>query len=294
MPRQSKKRSRLNLKGYKAAIIKRHKPADIDLSSPVALVQSSTHNTTQSTSSSLFSTKLYHVTIPSEGIDLCTFRLSSFTSHKVRNNISAIVTKTQNSKFTELSTLLPKSQNNRSSTSCASQLASSSITNSNQPKISSFFSSPQSSNSTHYAKSSLVTHLVNKSRCVVEDFMLLQEQSEVVILVPTLSSKQHPSLRSVMSALKCFNIIQFGLKNTNKYHLVPAKVKQNKDLEDFDNNVMELTEVTSAFSSTCNNDYGLTFNLCIGETELVDSNKLMSRCVLLKWVDILNSGTDEV
>ena len=55
--------------------------------------------------------------------------------------------------------------------------------------------------------------------------MLLQEQSEVVILVPTLSSKQPPSLRSVMSALKCFNIIQFGPKDTNKYHLVPAKVK---------------------------------------------------------------------
>ena len=140
MPRQSKKRTRLNLKGYKAAIVKCHKTADNDESSPVALIQPNSFDpTTTTTSLPSSSSKLYHVTIPSEGIDLCTFRLSSFTSHQVRSNISAIITKTQNYKFIELSTLVPKTRSTRSSSRRSLHLSSPAISNSNQPKISSFF-----------------------------------------------------------------------------------------------------------------------------------------------------------
>ena len=114
----------------------------------------------------------YSVTMPSDGIDLSTFRMPILSSHKPRSNITSIISKSIESKMIQLS-------------QCSS---STSIINSQQiktydqqPTISSFFRNQNKSES-YFGSVSCLSYMHNKSRCVLEDFVMLPKGQSVELI----------------------------------------------------------------------------------------------------------------
>ena len=296
MSRSSKKRAVFTLVDYKGHKAKRHK-SSVDnaiessscRSNPTASHISSVNVVT--TNHSTPQSKHYVITDPQYGIDMYTFRLSLFSKHEIRSNISAIIRKTQNYKFIELAAPVPvrKQANHRRITT---QRSPSRVAVHNQPKIVSFLSThASSSNSNFITKSSIVSLLHNKSRCVVEDFMTLKEGIAVVLLVPQITKHQTSSFKTLLCNNKDYNIVQFGPKSSTKYHLIPANVKSNIHLTKLSFNLLEMSEVTSAFTEQRNNGYGLSFNLVLDDTFNIGSNKLLSRSIEIRWFDVLHGRT---
>ena len=294
MSRLTKKRATFTLADYKEAKTKRSKPNEIHSvvgtntkTNSSSILSNEPPNLSSNVDDIVPSSNHYTITKPQHGIDMCTFRLSSFTSHQIRTNISAIIRKTQNYKFIELvpskPNKIPRSNRNTRNNPCRINRAII-----NQPKISSFFNNNNiNTTSVPSVHTSIVSLLHNKSRLVVEDFMELKESTHVVLLVPQLEKQQPPSLRSILRNNKEYNIVQFGTKSSTKYHLIPAYVKSNPYYTKLQFNLMQITEVTSAFCEKRNNGYGVSFNLCLDSTFNVGSSKLSTSCFELQWIDVL-------
>lgn len=285
MSKLTKKRATFTLSDYREAKSKRIKPTDIDkstdnhtTSSPIVLNNVPSSLPTSISIPTVASTH-YVITKPQDGIDMCSFRLSAFTSHQVRTNISAIIRKTQNHKFIELAPSDFDKSSKTVRTTRNSRHRNRIVTN--QPKISSFFSTNGISNNTictQSSNSSVVSLLQNKTRLVVEDFMELKDSTPVVLLIPQLAIHQPPSLRSILRNNYEYNIIQFGTKSSSKYHLIPAYVKSNPYYTKFQFNLMQVTEVTSAFCEKRNNGYGISLKLSLEEDFNLGTRKLISNC----------------
>ena len=301
MPRVSKKRGNYTLVDYKqeknkrlkstkhrkttssATLIPSSNPSPIPIATDTVQINIQ-HTCTNPTH--------YVVTDPSNGIDMCTFCLSSFTLHETKSNISAIIRKTQNYKFVELA---PSTAISLPKTTRSNRRSSSNSIITNQPKISSFLTSNTNNTSKqNLHQSSIITHLVNQSRCVVEDFMLLRESANVTILIPQIESYQPDAFRSLLCNNTEYNLVQFGPKSSTKYHLLPAIVKSNPYLTKLQFNLMQVTEVTSAFNATRNTGNGVTFKLNVDSTLDLGGNKLLSNNFEIRWVDVLNDRSNGV
>lgn len=149
---------------------------------------------------------VYKIPPPSDGIDLFTFRRDLLSNYTPKLNITSIINKSISHKIVELDS---SSSNSPSANS-----------NHIQPKISSFLQFKANS-----IQQSSLSLLYNTSRCVVEDFMLLEKHQSVLILVPKSKKYQPTQFKRIQKILPSFSLIQFSSSQRSaKYYLAEATV----------------------------------------------------------------------
>ena len=150
MPNSSKRHATFTLRDFKLKKSKQENSfskntvvttnVSCSRSSLVAALPSSNSIAIKSQPIIISASNTYIISPKSYGIDLRTFRLYSFTTHTVRPNICAIIRRTQNYKFIELASAPFKSKIISATTLTKNTLSNNSKVNSDQPKISSYFS----------------------------------------------------------------------------------------------------------------------------------------------------------
>ena len=131
------------------------------------------------------------------------------------------------------------------------------------------------------------TLLYHKNRCVVEDFMLLEEKTAVVVMIPKTKFQYSSNLINVKSLLLQSNLIQFGGKRSIKYYILDCIVASNPFLNKFKDNDISTTEMQMAFENDISQIY--TVNLNINkDTHDINSTRTSNDTLFnISWLDVL-------
>ena len=217
-------------------------------------------------SNTLPSSSSYTKTPSSKGLDLSTFRVPFIKAFDPYSNLCNAITRSASSSF-----------------QCFPQYNNSKNTN--------FLD-------THFCTDSetFPIELLNKNRCIVEDFIQLPAGSEVALLVPLFSNKVNHILRNVNIISDKHNV-QFGTDRSKKYLLFSGYVKSNNKYEEFDRDNISRIDVMNAFRVGRDNGYGLILSVrqvLFGMKK--DSMITSSHCgdVLIKWIDVLVGCKDGI
>ena len=180
---------------------------------------SSTSSNPMSSTCSSFTTlsrpSFYQVYLKEQGIDLSSFQSSIFDSYCAPTTITSRISQTLNSKY-----LYPDRLNTDTPTSSI--------------KIDSKIPLP----------------LVNKNRCVVEDFMFLPSNTEVTILIPKpKKSDQSISIASTIN-IECYDsFFQFGNSKNTKYLIFSGSIVSSPYYDRVVSNGLTPNEISNALRS---------------------------------------------
>ena len=306
MDNKSKKRSILTVQKYRKLNNKRQKTAIfLDIGNELNVVSrppsercnnARSRNDKQLNQSSL----TYYIYPSSKGVDLHIIRNDEHNVHSSKPNIASIMARASQYRFVHIVDKHTKSTPKKqvAKKSYRSYKDKGSITSVPfQTTISSYFpviSRLETNNTTKniYHPMSI---LYGKSRCLVEDFVVLPPNRQVVILIPTTDKNKHTKaiLRSLKNSLPLFPIVQFGPKSSIKYYIVSGFVKSNPQYIKCIENTLSKSEVMSAFNVHRNNGYGLVIQFNHSDTEY-NTSKSMNVNVLVKWIEVLHGRADGV
>ena len=290
----SKKRSVLTSKKYRSLKSRRIPIHDSLLAeSPsqdrsVSLVESVAAISSSNCTVSSYSNQLYSIVPCSKGIDMDIIRCALFDPTFFKSNTASIISKASQCSFVDFVDHSSKTTHLRAAKSVGKSINPNKSERYTQSTISSFISPSKTANSLldHISNGATSSLLSDKSRCVVEDFMLLPKNKEVILLVPKCSK----SRSSIIRDLDRFRVTQFGTKRTTKYHVIKGLVKSNIHLYSLLHDDISISQIKYAFKTGRDNGYGLTIQICNSNTctneESYNSN--VSESILIKWIDVLN------
>ena len=289
----SKKRSMLTCSKYRALKSQRLDKPELGLvnstcsSVSVAHVHSIDDASPPLPPKSFPSIKLYSIVAPSKGFDLSIIRSDSFDPSSYKQNIASIISRASQFSFIDFvpESISPRS-NDRTSDHCLNTRVG--VSMNQQSTITSFLSSPHCSSTSIDPRFTVSTSslLIDKSRCLVEDFMLLPKDKPVIILLPKLAE----SRRKFISNITRFPVTQFGTVRSTKYYVIKGFVKSNVKYDACKDSLLTVSEVKSAFSLKRNNGYGVTIQVSEDCVTIPRNNVSKNDTMLIKWIDVLNGG----
>ena len=246
----NKKKAKLTLSKYREQNKKRNKP---NSSKP------DDHDLSQPSSKRKCNNSIttlrnpyYTIHKKSEGIDTSTFRLRYIQSYEAPKNIASSISNTLNSKFIYKDNTLPS-------------IASSDDENAKIP-----------------------LPLVNKNRCLIEDFMVLPETSEITVLIPKPKPNESLSLAQDDMVVQCpKSFIQYGNEKNQRFYLFHGHVHSAPYFERADINALTCSEINNALKSGNNNGYGS--NCTLQQCLICDGFSSKSEHkfqLLIKWSDV--------
>lgn len=131
--------------------------------------------------------------------------------------------------------------------------------------------------------------LMNKSCCLVDDFIQLKSGTEITLMIPLFSSHVKHILRCVHVSSDKHNI-QFGTDRTKKYLMFEGHVRSNNNYHHIKSNTISRIDVIKAFKVGRDNGYGLTVTVrqvMFGNKVYTNTSSPMYKDVLIKWLDVL-------
>ena len=219
----------------------------------------------------------YAIVNYTDGVDMSILCDIPFQTHQPNLKIAKVITTSRNSSFQ----LVEKSNDNVSTVPNDNNRI---LTRSMRGNVNTSDDNDSIENETKFPIESLLYH---KNRCVVEDFLLVEEKTAVVVMIPKNKFQYSSNLINVKSLLLQSNLIQFGGKRSIKYYILDCIVASNPFLNKFKDNDISITEMQMAFENDISQIY--TVNLNINKDTHDKNSPTTSNDTLfnISWFDVL-------
>ena len=202
----------------------------------------------------------YNIHDKSDGIDLSTFRLNYLKDYKAPKNIASSISNTLNSKF------------------IYKDYTTASIVNVDDDNT------------------KVPLPLVNKSRCLVEDFMKLPEKSEITVLIPKRKCEETSNSGKNKWSVECKkSFIQYGNEKSQRFYLFHGFIHSAPYFEKANINALSYSEINKALKRQKNNGYGSTCTLqqCLISDGFASKSHQQFQ-LLIKFADVLYGGRNGI